>query len=146
MVEVLRERGLLDAVTNEDALRKAAAEGQLKAYCGFDPTADSLHLGNLLACLLYPPSSSPHVPVPHQPSPARCRAKTISLSTARPATEAAGLSLTVFRCPGPVCMGPGSPFDCPIAIATTLSLMLLRPCPTTRDQTAQAVPCLILLP
>lgn len=44
VVEVLKERGLVDAITNEAALREAAGKGALKVYCGFDPTADSLHL------------------------------------------------------------------------------------------------------
>ena len=52
IVDVLRERGLLDAVTNEAALRAAAAAGPLRAYCGFDPTAPSLHLGNLLGIIV----------------------------------------------------------------------------------------------
>ena len=52
VVDVLKERGLLDACTNEDELRKACAEGSLAVYCGFDPTADSLHLGNLLGIVV----------------------------------------------------------------------------------------------
>lgn len=52
MVDVLRERGLLDAVTNEAALRASAAAGPLRVYCGFDPTAPSLHLGNLLGVMV----------------------------------------------------------------------------------------------
>ena len=52
VVDVLKERGLLDACTNEDELRAAAAEGPLAVYCGFDPTADSLHLGNLLGIVV----------------------------------------------------------------------------------------------
>lgn len=44
VVDVLKERGLVDAITNEAALRAAAEQGSLKVYCGFDPTADSLHL------------------------------------------------------------------------------------------------------
>jgi tyrosyl-tRNA synthetase len=55
-VDVLRERGLLDAITNEAGLRAAAdvAHGAapLRAYCGFDPTAPSLHLGNLLGIIV----------------------------------------------------------------------------------------------
>ena len=49
---MLKERGLLDACTNEEELRKAADEGSLSVYCGFDPTADSLHLGNLLGIVV----------------------------------------------------------------------------------------------
>jgi len=52
IVDVLKERGLLDACTNEEELRKAADEGSLSVYCGFDPTADSLHLGNLLGIVV----------------------------------------------------------------------------------------------
>ncbi|EEH55802.1 uncharacterized protein MICPUCDRAFT_2459, partial [Micromonas pusilla CCMP1545] len=52
VVDVLRERGLLDACTNEDELREAAGDGSLSVYCGFDPTADSLHLGNLLGIVV----------------------------------------------------------------------------------------------
>lgn len=54
VVDVLRERGLLDACTNEAGLRALAAPGSppLRVYCGFDPTADSLHLGNLLGILV----------------------------------------------------------------------------------------------
>ena len=51
-MDVLRARGLIDAVTAEDALRSATGEGSLRVYCGFDPTADSLHLGNLLGIVV----------------------------------------------------------------------------------------------
>ena len=50
VVEVLKERGLVDAITSEEGLRKAAAEGTLRVYCGFDPTADSLHLVRAHGC------------------------------------------------------------------------------------------------
>jgi len=54
VVDVLRERGLLDACTNEPLLRAACAPGSppLRVYCGFDPTSDSLHAGNLLGILV----------------------------------------------------------------------------------------------
>ncbi|XP_047093187.1 tyrosine--tRNA ligase, chloroplastic/mitochondrial [Lolium rigidum] len=49
VVDVLRERGLLEATTSETLGSSATGEHQLlKAYCGFDPTAESLHLGNLI--------------------------------------------------------------------------------------------------
>ncbi|CAM0956837.1 unnamed protein product [Alopecurus aequalis] len=52
VVDVLRERGLVEATTSESLGSSAAGEQQqqqqLKAYCGFDPTAESLHLGNLI--------------------------------------------------------------------------------------------------
>ena len=37
--------------TDEEALRKALEEGQVSYYTGYDPTADSLHLGRLVAIL-----------------------------------------------------------------------------------------------
>jgi len=52
VVDVLRERGLVNQVTAEDDLRAAASSRRLRAYCGFDPTADSLHLGNLLGIIV----------------------------------------------------------------------------------------------
>eukprot|EP00793_Prasinoderma_coloniale_P001827 PRCOL_00003633-RA len=52
IIDVLRSRGLIDAVTAEDALRSAANNHSLRVYCGFDPTADSLHLGNLLGIVV----------------------------------------------------------------------------------------------
>eukprot|EP00958_Prasinococcus_capsulatus_P024011 scaffold3697_cov390-Prasinococcus_capsulatus_cf.AAC.4 len=51
IVEVLRERGLIEQVTSEE-LEKISTEKKLKVYCGFDPTADALHLGNLMGILV----------------------------------------------------------------------------------------------
>lgn len=48
MVEILHERGLIESITS-DNLRSCA---DLKAYCGFDPTAESLHLGNLIGLVV----------------------------------------------------------------------------------------------
>ena len=38
--------------TTSDALEKAAGSETLTLYCGFDPTAESLHLGNLLGIIV----------------------------------------------------------------------------------------------
>ncbi|MFJ6215903.1 tyrosine--tRNA ligase [Streptomyces sp. NPDC092296] len=51
IVDELRWRGLIALSTDEDALRKAFANGPVTVYCGFDPTAPSLHLGNLVQVL-----------------------------------------------------------------------------------------------
>ena len=51
IVSVLRQRGLVQEVTSEE-LEKAASAEPLSVYCGFDPTADSLHLGNLLGIIV----------------------------------------------------------------------------------------------
>jgi tyrosyl-tRNA synthetase len=54
MTDILDEldwRGLYADCTDRDALAKRCAEGPLTLYCGFDPTADSLHVGNLVPLL-----------------------------------------------------------------------------------------------
>jgi len=47
-VDEMQWRGFFEQCTNEDALRKLMAEESITAYIGFDPTADSLHIGSLL--------------------------------------------------------------------------------------------------
>ena len=47
----LKERGLIFQTTDEEALREALTEGMVSYYVGYDPTADSLHLGNLVLIL-----------------------------------------------------------------------------------------------
>ncbi|WP_225848558.1 tyrosine--tRNA ligase [Streptomyces sp. HPF1205] len=51
IVDELQWRGLIAVSTDEDALRKAFADGPVTVYCGFDPTAPSLHVGNLVQIL-----------------------------------------------------------------------------------------------
>ncbi|MGC0415082.1 tyrosine--tRNA ligase [Embleya sp. AB8] len=51
IVDELRWRGLLAQTTDEDALKKAFTDGPVTAYCGFDPTAASLHVGHLTQVL-----------------------------------------------------------------------------------------------
>lgn len=48
----LKERGLVHQVTDEAALTKQLNEESVKLYIGFDPTADSLHIGHLLPVLM----------------------------------------------------------------------------------------------
>jgi tyrosyl-tRNA synthetase len=48
----LEARGLLQDTTDLDALADRLAEGPTGLYCGFDPTADSLHVGNLIGLLV----------------------------------------------------------------------------------------------
>ncbi|UBQ02113.1 tyrosine--tRNA ligase [Curtobacterium sp. TXMA1] len=47
----LRWRGLVHVSTDETALQEALDGGTITYYCGFDPTAPSLHCGNLLQLL-----------------------------------------------------------------------------------------------
>ena len=51
--EELQARGLLAQVTNEEEIRNMLNEGKATFYIGFDPTADSLHVGHFMAlCLM----------------------------------------------------------------------------------------------
>ena len=51
--EELQARGLIAQVTNEEEIRKMVNEGRAVFYIGFDPTADSLHVGHFMAlCLM----------------------------------------------------------------------------------------------
>ena len=51
LIKQLQERGLVAQVTDEEALGEKLAQGPISLYCGFDPTADSLHLGHLVPLL-----------------------------------------------------------------------------------------------
>lgn len=51
LIKQLQERGLIAQVTDEKALAERLAQGPISLYCGFDPTADSLHLGHLVPLL-----------------------------------------------------------------------------------------------
>lgn len=50
VIECLKERGLVDALTSEELIKRV--EQPIKLYCGFDPTADSLHIGNLVGIVV----------------------------------------------------------------------------------------------
>ena len=51
--EELVERGLIAQVTDEDGVRDLINNGKATFYIGFDPTADSLHVGHFMAlCLM----------------------------------------------------------------------------------------------
>ncbi|GAA3765437.1 tyrosyl-tRNA synthetase [Spinactinospora alkalitolerans] len=51
IIDELEWRGLLAQTTDLDELRKALADGPVTLYCGFDPTAGSLHVGHLTQVL-----------------------------------------------------------------------------------------------
>ncbi len=51
--EELKERGLIAQVTDEEQIRDLVNSGKAVFYIGFDPTADSLHVGHFMAlCLM----------------------------------------------------------------------------------------------
>ena len=52
ILDDLKYRELIYQITDEKGLEKKLANGQIILYCGFDPSADSLHLGNLLQILI----------------------------------------------------------------------------------------------
>ena len=48
LIQDLQARGLIAQITDAEALDALLAEQNIALYCGFDPTADSLHIGHLL--------------------------------------------------------------------------------------------------
>ena len=51
VIQDLKARGLIAQTTDIDALDALLNEQKIALYCGFDPTADSLHIGHLLPVL-----------------------------------------------------------------------------------------------
>lgn len=49
VIDVLQERGFIEAMTSEEL--REMAEKPFKVYCGFDPTGDSLHIGHMVALM-----------------------------------------------------------------------------------------------
>ena len=52
IIDELRERGLVKQVVFEDELKKMLDEGSQSFYIGFDPTADSLHVGHFMQMIV----------------------------------------------------------------------------------------------
>ena len=51
--EELKARGLIAQVTDEEEIKEMVNNGKATFYIGFDPTADSLHVGHFMAlCLM----------------------------------------------------------------------------------------------
>jgi len=50
VIDVLQRRGLVESITGDDI--KELTKKPTRIYCGFDPTADSLHLGNMVALMV----------------------------------------------------------------------------------------------
>lgn len=51
-LKILSERGFMNQCTDIDALDQALAAGPVTAYCGYDPTAPSLHIGHLITIMM----------------------------------------------------------------------------------------------
>lgn len=52
VVDILQERGLIESTTSDNLRSVCLNTKPLRVYCGFDPTAESLHLGNLLGIIV----------------------------------------------------------------------------------------------
>ena len=53
LFDELKERGLIAQVTDEDEIKELINNGKATFYIGFDPTADSLHVGHFMAlCMM----------------------------------------------------------------------------------------------
>ena len=52
IIKDLELRGLVQQTTDYEGLKKHLAENVVTLYCGFDPTADSLHIGHLVPALM----------------------------------------------------------------------------------------------
>ena len=50
--DVLKERGFIEQVTDEDAVREMLGKEKIKFYIGFDPTADCLHVGHFMQVII----------------------------------------------------------------------------------------------
>ena len=60
--EELEKRGLINQITSDELIKNL--ESPMTVYCGFDPTADSLHIGHLLPiCLLKHFANKGHQPI-----------------------------------------------------------------------------------
>ncbi|WP_156291546.1 tyrosine--tRNA ligase [Oceanobacillus salinisoli] len=52
ILQDLENRGLIQQVTDKDGLKEHLANNEVTLYCGFDPTADSLHIGHLVPLIM----------------------------------------------------------------------------------------------
>ena len=51
-IQILKDRGYLHQISDEEGLKAAAAKGIVTAYIGYDCTAPSLHVGNLISIMM----------------------------------------------------------------------------------------------
>ena len=51
VLDVLQERGFIEQLTHEDEIRELLGKEKITFYIGFDPTADSLHVGHFLTIM-----------------------------------------------------------------------------------------------
>ena len=51
VIDVLKQRGFIQQITDPEPLKLLLESESVTCYVGFDPTADSLHVGHLLAIM-----------------------------------------------------------------------------------------------
>ncbi len=62
--DTLLERGYIEQVTHEQEVKEALSKGEVKFYVGFDPTADSLHLGHFIQIMVMKHmQAAGHIPI-----------------------------------------------------------------------------------
>ena len=52
VIEILRERGYIEQITDEEEVKKLLDKESVAFYIGFDPTADSLHVGHFVSMMV----------------------------------------------------------------------------------------------
>ncbi len=52
VIEILRERGYIEQITDEEEVKKLLDKESVPFYIGFDPTADSLHVGHFVSMMV----------------------------------------------------------------------------------------------
>src|ERR1051326_5856718 len=52
VLDTLKERGFVQQVSDENGLRAQIERGAISVYCGYDPTASSLHMGHLVSIMM----------------------------------------------------------------------------------------------
>ena len=50
--KILEERGFIEQITHEKEVKELFAKGSVPFYIGFDPTADSLHVGHFISLMV----------------------------------------------------------------------------------------------
>ena len=50
--DVLKERGFIEQTTDDEGIRDLLGREKVKFYIGFDPTADSLHVGHFMQVII----------------------------------------------------------------------------------------------
>ena len=50
--DTLEERGFIEQITHEKEVKELFSKGSIPFYIGFDPTADSLHIGHFISLMV----------------------------------------------------------------------------------------------